>query len=173
MRTRYRIIARIGRTHGRNGEVVADAVHGLSPSVHEGLPVWLVPPRLKGPRTFEITGVARQGARLRLSLSGITDMDAASHLVGRSLLAREDDLPDDLGWDDPNAVMGREVVDEVRGTLGTVEDVLETPAHDLWSVHGPYGEVLVPVVDEIVMGQDERGRWLVRLPEGLVEVNAS
>lgn len=69
--------------------------------------------------------------------------------------------------------MGREVVDEARGVVGTIEDVLETPANDLWSVRGPYGEVLVPVVGDIVMGQDEQGRWLVRLPRGLVEVNAS
>ena len=173
MHTRYRTIARIGGTHGRNGEVVADAVHGLSPYLREGLRVWLVPPRLRGPRTLAVTGVAAQGARLRLSLSGVTDLDAASHLVGRSLLACEDDLPDDLGWDDLSAVMGSEVVDEAYGVVGTIEDVLETPANDLWSVRGPYGEVLVPVVEEIVMGRDERGRWLVRLPTGLVEVNAS
>ena len=173
MRTCYRTIARIGRTHGRNGEVVADAVHGLSHYVREGLCVWIVPPRLKGPRSLSITGVARQGRRLRLSLSGVTDIDAASHLVGRSLLAREDDLPEDMGWDDLDAVMGREVIDEVRGRVGTIEDVLVTPANDLWCVRGAYGEVLVPVVEEIVMGQDEQGRWLVRLPEGLMEVNAS
>ena len=152
---------------------MADAVHGLSPYVHEGLCVWLVPPRLEGPRAYEITGVAQQGRRLRLSLSGVTDIDAASQLPGRSLLARADDLPDDLGVDDLSAVMGAEVVDEARGLVGTIEDVLETPAHGLWSVRGPWGEVLVPVVEEIVIGRDEQGRWLVRLPEGLVEVNAS
>ena len=173
MRTRYWTIARIGRTHGRDGEVVAGVVHSLSPHLHEGLRVWLVPPRLKGPRTLVITGVAAQGERLRLSLSGVTDMDAASHLVGRSLLAREDDLPGDPSRDDLRVVMGREVVDEARGVVGTIEDVFETPANDLWSVRGPYGEVLVPVVGDIVMGQDEQGRWLVRLPRGLVEVNAS
>ena len=54
MRTRYRAIARVEKTHGRRGEVVTSSVHGLPAYVREGMTLAVVPPALKGPRMLRV-----------------------------------------------------------------------------------------------------------------------
>jgi 16S rRNA processing protein RimM len=169
LRDRYRVIARVEKSHGRTGEVVTVAVHGLPPLVREGLEVFVVPPRLKGPRSHVVKRVS-DGARGQLvSLSGVNGIDAADGLRGRYLLAREADLPDDVALHDAEALFGRDVSDESLGFLGTIEEVMMGPANDVWVVEGPYGEVLLPVVDEVVRGVPEEGPIPVRIPSGLID----
>ncbi len=67
-------------------------------------------------------------------------------------------------------LVGMEVVDRDGRSLGRVVDVLESPAHDLWSVERPAGggELLIPATRQVVREVDtERRRIVVELPEGL------
>ena len=92
MRDRYRRIARVEKTHGRQGEVVTVPVRGLPSLVREGLTVAVVPPALKGSRWHRVVsceGDGRSGSLV--ALSGVSDLTAAESLVGRYLLARESD----------------------------------------------------------------------------------
>ena len=41
-------------------------------------------------------------------------------------------------------------------------------ANDVWVIEGPFGEVLVPVVDEFVLACDDHGPIRVRVPDGTV-----
>ena len=169
MRDRYRVIARVEKSHGRTGEVVTVAVHGLPPLVREGLEVFVVPPRLKGRRSFMVTHVT-EGARGQLiSLSGVTGIDQADGLRGRYLLAREKDLPDDVALHDAEALFGREVCDKSLGYLGTIEEVMVGPANDVWVVEGPFGEVLLPVVEDVVAEVPDDGPIAVCVPAGLID----
>ncbi len=167
-RKRFRAIAHIEKTKGRAGEVVAVAADGLPLLVRKGLRVAPVPPSLRGPRFFTIASCFAEGRGARLGFEGVADLNAASKLVGKTLLAAEADLPDDLALRDRRAVLGMEVVDEVYGALGSVEEVLVGDYQDVWVVRGVYGEVLVPVVSEIV--RIENGVAHTTLPKGLVEV---
>ena len=40
------------------------------------------------------------------------------------------------------------VIDERYGDLGILQDVIKTPANDVWVLNGKYGEVLIPLIDE-------------------------
>lgn len=44
-------------------------------------------------------------------------------------------------------------------------------AHDVWVIDGPYGEVLVPVVDEIIVSYPEDADEAIRtrVMDGLIE----
>jgi 16S rRNA processing protein RimM len=59
---------------------------------------------------------------------------------------------------------------EAGETLGTLTEVLETGANDVYVVDSPrYGEILIPVTDETILKTDVQARILsVRLPEGLL-----
>jgi 16S rRNA processing protein RimM len=71
--------------------------------------------------------------------------------------------------DEPDPV-GLKVVDEARGSLGLIEDVIVTGANDVWVVRGPYGEVLIPVIDDVVISVHEsEGLVTVRLLPGLID----
>lgn len=151
MRERYRCIARVEKSHGKRGEVVAVPVHGLPAVLSQGMDVCVVPPRLKGERWHTVESCAagaREGALI--SLSGIRTIDAAKALCGRYLLAREADLPEGFDLHDAARLVGREVTDEARGLRGHITEVMTGPANDVWVVDLDSGEVLLPVIDQVV-----------------------
>lgn len=166
-RESYRAIARIVKTIGKAGEVVALAADGLPFLVTAGLELWPVPPALRGPRSFVVSRVQGDGDSARIALAGIDDLNAASALVGKTLLARESDLPTDLDLRDRRRVLGLSVVDESYGVLGKVAEVLAGAYQDVWVVRGERGEILVPVAPELVTIEDGQAR--THLPKGLVE----
>ena len=109
--------------HGIKGEVSVEALRGLPFLLHENMTVALTPPALKRDRfctiekADEVSGLAK--------FSGIDDLDAAEGIAGCYVLAREDDLNLgllDRAFDD---LVGRPVVDERYGELGTLSEVME------------------------------------------------
>ena len=167
MQARYRLIARVEKTHGRRGEVVTVPVHGLPSLVREGLEVALVPPALRGSRWHRVVSCssdARSGALV--ALSGVTTLDAAEGLVGKGVLARLADLPEDLPLHDPERLVGRTVSDAGRGLTAVIAEVMTGPANDVWVVRGASGEALLPVIDSVVSEVPESGPIEIRVPEG-------
>ncbi|MBO7673452.1 MAG: 16S rRNA processing protein RimM [Atopobiaceae bacterium] len=169
----YRSIARIQKTHGRNGEVVAVPTHGLPLLLHEGLEVTVVPPELKGPRRHVVSRCVDAPAGQLVAFADVRSLGEASRLVGKTVLARMADLPADVALHDVDALAGRMVRDVRHGPLGAIEEVLRGPANDVWVVRGRYGEVLVPVVEAMIREFDESGDILVDLPDGLVDEGAA
>lgn len=158
MRERYRCIARVVKPHGRFGEVVTVPVHGLPSLLSEGLDVFVVPPLLHGERSHSVLSCSQDGREGSLvSLSGVEDISAADELRGRYLLSREADLPE--GWEahDVERLVGREVRDGQMGSLGTIEEIMVTPANDVWVVRQGSREVLLPVVDAVVEELPDQG----------------
>ena len=169
MRDRFRCIARVEKTHGRRGEVVTVPVHGLPSLVREGLEVAVVPPALRGSRWHVVAACAADGRHGSLvALDGVRDLDAAESLVGRFLLARVSDLPDDLSLHDAGRLVGRTVRDAETGDEGVIDEVMTGPANDVWVVRGERGELLLPVIEQVVSSVPETGAIEVSVPAGLV-----
>ncbi|BCR03942.1 ribosome maturation factor RimM [Desulfuromonas versatilis] len=105
-----------------------------------------------------------------LRLKGLEHIDEVQHLVGSEVYMPYRDLPDleedEFYW---YQLEGLRVLDRTRGELGTLEEMFTTPAHDIYVVQGPYGEVLIPVVEQMIVRVDlVAGCIEVDLPEGLV-----
>ena len=66
--------------------------------------------------------------------------------------------------------MGLTVQTEAGETLGTLTEVLETGANDVYIVDSPqYGEVLIPATSETILSKDIATKLMtVRLPNGLL-----
>lgn len=142
--------------------------HGLPLLLREGLAVVPVPPALKGPRSHTVVSCSdARGGQLVL-FDGVTSIGEAAKLVGKTLLARVEDLPRDYALHDVDALVGREVHDTSYGPLGFIAEVMRGPANDVWVVRGKRGEVLVPVVEHMVRRWEQDGPVVVELPPGLV-----
>ena len=108
-----------------------------------------------------------------VKLEGINDIGEAEALRGRLIAVSEEavsPLPESryYWW----SLLGFEVVTEDGIPLGTVDDGLENPAHDLLRVGEGDREVLIPLVREIVLEvAPQAGRIVVRPPEGLLDLN--
>lgn len=167
---RYRAVARVIKTYGKRGEVVTEPVDGLPLLLREGITVAVVPPRLKGNRYRTVVACSSSETGQLVRLSGVSGLDDASALVGRTILLPEDELPADFALHDVRSLVGRTVVDALLGELGAIAEVMRGPANDVWVVEGPRGEVLVPVVEAYLDPLAEEGPITCHLPAGLVDL---
>lgn len=144
-------------------------VRGLPFLLTQGMRVALTPPSLSRDRFCRVRTVGEGGC---VSFSGIDDIGSAEDIVGCYVLASTSDIelgPLDAPFDH---LMGREVIDARAGVIGQIVEVMETPANDVWVVQGgSFGEVLVPVVEQVVASIPQEGAIPVDLPDGLVDMS--
>lgn len=159
-------LGRVARTHGLNGEVSVVMTANLPVTRLDGLEVWFVPPP-SSVRTARVESV-RPGPKGPLfTFAGISGRDDAEALRGTTILARAEDVPEVEVEFDP---VGMTVLDEERGDLGEIVDVIVTGANDVWVVDGALGRILIPVIDDVVDEVDEESRLArVRLLPGLLD----
>ena len=168
----YRNIARVVRPHGSKGEVLVAPLRGLPLLVEDGMRVALTPPALKRERFSMVEGrrgITDEGAIVQFSCShSLSDAEA---LIGCYLLVSVDDVEVGPLTAAVDELIGREVVDERFGLLGTVCEVMETPANDVWVVDGTSrGEVLIPVIPDVLDVIPQSGPISVHIMDGLLDL---
>lgn len=119
------------------------------------------------------TGARFLNDSVLLKLQGVDDRDAAEALRGRLLSVTRDQavaLPPDTWF--ICDLIGCSVWDEAHGLLGELTDVLQTAAHDVYTVHlAGARDLLFPALKTILRRVDLSGRRIeVSLPDGLYEV---
>ncbi|MGA9119087.1 MAG: ribosome maturation factor RimM [Bacteroidota bacterium] len=165
-------IGRIVKPFGIGGEVVVQSMTG-TPSRFRQLKSVYIGAGDKAPVTITIERVAIEKRGVRVKFEGIADRTEAEHLVGSLLMVAENDrakLP--RGRFYVHDVVGMRVVDDIRGEIGRVRDVLKYPAHDVYVIDWNGGSYMIPAVKEFVVQFDVPGKTLhVHLIEGMVAEN--
>jgi len=164
------IIGRITRPHGMRGEVKVRVETDFPQRFGQLRRVLLVPDRqADAAREAAVESVRPQGDLILLKLAGVDDLEAARALQGAAVAVPwEERIPLPEGTYYVAEVVGLRVRTESGEALGTVTEVLRTPAHDVYRVEGEGGEVLVPATREVVRAVDpQRGEVVVALPDGL------
>lgn len=171
-KTPYMNVAVVTKTQGLKGQVVIESITGCPFAVPEGAELYFTPPPLRGMRSAILEQADITGTTALLSFAGIDDIGAAEAIVGKTLLAKRADL--DATQGDRRGLVGREVVCATRGLLGSIEEILITPANDVWVVRGSFGEVLIPVHGQVVIDIPEQpdAPVMVDLPYGLLDSEA-
>ena len=72
-------------------------------------------------------------------------------------------------WLPPEAV-GLEVFDKANGFIGTIVEESRATPQILWTLQGPFGQVLLPAVEAFIKSFDDRSVQ-VQIPSGLLELN--
>ena len=120
-----------------------------------------------GAAVREVEAVHGTANLLILKFAGVDNRDVADALRGKYLEVESDavrPLPEGsyYHWQ----LLGLEVFDPGGRRLGTLADIVDNPANDVYVVRGDGGEVLVPAVSEVVLSVDlDAGRMVVDLPE--------
>lgn len=165
----YELVAHVGKTRGLEGKVTATAAGDFPFALYEGLAVHVVPPTLYGPRNLVVESVEELSANtFVVGFAGIDSIDDAEQIAGRSLLADCEalDLDDAFEFEE----IGRTLVDERFGELGAIVEIIETPANDVWVVRGARGEILVPIIEDVVVEipEDPNEPIRTRVMDGLI-----
>ena len=102
-------------------------------------------------------------------LDGVDNIDAAIKLKNKTVSIRRDDVDLDDGQHFVVDLIGLRAIDSETGAeFGTVADLLNLPANDVYVINTPEREMLVPAVPEFVEEVNvSEGFIKVRLKEGL------
>jgi len=170
------MIGRITKAQGRRGEVVVTPIVNSAERFCQHHSVFLLGED-GVPTPFPVQLFREHKGRPVLKFVGIDSIGEAEKLVGRELrvpVGELECLPEDGIYH--FELLGCEVWDECGGRLGEVHRVLETGGTDLLVVlEGENSrEGLIPLCREICVDINMERRYIkVRLPEGLLELNAN
>ncbi|TLM65800.1 MAG: 16S rRNA processing protein RimM [Deltaproteobacteria bacterium] len=162
-------VAVVAGTHGLRGDLKLRALPTAAAALPGLRELYLQAP--DGTRTlYRILQSKPHKQHQLVRLAGLESLDLVQPLVGRTALARCADLPALPGgehyW---HELDGLSVIDVRRGPLGRVVGLFATGAHDILTVDGAHGEILIPFIPRFVVHTDlAAGELQVDLPDGLV-----
>lgn len=168
----YLLLGEILRPHGVRGEVRVRLLTDYPERIGKLDTVYLGESADdRKPTPYKVQSFRMNTPYGLLKLREIPDRDAAERL--RQLFVMIDianAVPLEEGEFYLYQLIGMSVVLEGGAPLGTLVEVLETGANDVYIVDSPeHGEVLIPVIDETILSTDvSAGIMTVRLPEGLL-----
>jgi 16S rRNA processing protein RimM len=166
------VVGRVLRPHGVRGEVKI--------AIHTGYPERLATHKffyLSHPHTPDAVHpylVERVRVRADVALVKLGGRDSRNDVEElRGMWVQvpvEKAAPLDPGEYYQYQLVGVSVETEGGEWLGQIADVLETGANDVYLVLGPYGEVLLPAIEEVVRTIDiDARRMVVHLLPGLLD----
>mgnify|MGYP000219496401 CR=1 FL=1 len=170
---RYLAIGRILRPHGVRGELRAEILTDYPNRVQTEFAQHLRTLYVgKERQPFTLTGVRfHQGAML-LTFKECTTRDEADALRGALVeIPMEDAVPLEEGEYYHFQLVGMQMATEDGEMLGDIVEVFTPPgANDVFVVHGPRGEILIPAIEDVVIDLDvDAGRVVIRPLPGLLD----
>ncbi len=163
-------LGKIVKTHGLKGELTIK-IDADNPSAYTKMDHFFVEMN-KVLTPFFVTKVTLSGDKLFISLPDVDTVDAASRYVGKEVYLPMEMLPKLKGNKFYfHELPGFSVVDDQKGDIGTVKDVLQYPTQAVIQVEFQGKEILLPIVDEVIKKLDRNKKILyITAPEGLIDM---
>jgi 16S rRNA processing protein RimM len=165
------LIGRIARPHGVRGHVIVNPDTDFAGErFREGVRL-LVGTEA---RPMTVTAARFQQGRPVIAFEGIETMNDAERLAGAELKLPASEIPAlPEGTFHRFDLVGCEVRDVERGLIGEVAAVEGSIENSRLVINASHGEVLIPLVADFCVDiAPAEKRITVRLPEGLIDVNA-
>jgi 16S rRNA processing protein RimM len=165
-------IARIARTRGNRGEVLADLYTDFPDRFDALEEVWLEFPDGRNLRVSIEDTWEHKGRRV-LKFTGIDSINSAENYVGCWVVIPTDQavtLPEGTYFD--HDLVGCSVRDVRGNKLGIVSEILRIAGNSQLVVNDLNREYLIPVVESICVEIDIKAKQItVDPPEGLMDLN--
>jgi 16S rRNA processing protein RimM len=162
-------IGYVRRPHGVRGYVKADSLSDAPDRFRSLRQVWLeFPDGLR--ERFRVEQCRYDGETVLIKFETVDTPEAAERLKSAYVqVPAEEAAPLPEGVFYVFALIGSRVVSETGDEIGTVRDVMAMPANDVLLVDTPNGEVLVPMIRDVVVAvEPARRRMVIRLMPGLI-----
>jgi 16S rRNA processing protein RimM len=110
-------------------------------------------------REWLISETKVQKQSLLVKLLGVDHCDQAEALRGYALYIKEEDLQalpkGEYYW---YQLIGSRVCNEQGRSLGILEQIFSTPAHDIWVIRDGEKECLIPAVEDFILSVNQTQR---------------
>ena len=161
------VVGRIGRAHGVQGEATIE-LRTDDPDIRFAVGQTLT---LADGRSLKIRGNRWHNQILLLSFLGINDRNQVEELRDQLLYAEVDTNSTQPGEYHFQQLIGASVLLPDGSNLGLVSEIVQLPGQDLLSVSTQNGEVLIPMVKQIIISIDVDKKIIkINPPEGLLDV---
>jgi 16S rRNA processing protein RimM len=167
----YLVIGEVLRPHGVLGELRIRILTDYPERIAQLQTVYLGTGPDAPVKPYPVEGMRLHLEYGLLKLRGINARLKADRLRGLFVMVDiEHAVPLEEGEFYLYELLGLEVRTVEGETLGTIREVIETGANDVYVVKGSrYGEVLIPATEETIVQSDIPGGMItVRLPDGLL-----
>jgi 16S rRNA processing protein RimM len=168
------IVGHIRQSFGLRGEVVVQPASDVAERFQALRTVLVVNPRRPSEAGIERTveGVRPFGRNYLIKFAGVDNPERArAGLVGHSLAVPRLEVPAAEGDASYHfELLGLDVVRTDGPAVGTLVEIMETGANDVYVVRGAAGEILLPATREVIERVDlEAGKLWVRPWPGLFD----
>ena len=161
------VVGRIGRAHGVLGEATIE-VRTDDPDLRFAVGETLT---LENGNSLTVAGNRWHNQILLLSFKGIIDRNQVEELRDQLLYAEVDTKDNQPGQYHFQQLIGCQVLLADASKLGEVKEIVQLPGQDLLSVDSAKGEVLIPMVKQIIVSIDIDQKIIqINPPEGLLDV---
>lgn len=163
-------VGKIVKTHGLKGEVTLRIDNEQFDDIEElnyfllDVNEQLIP--------YFIEDIAYHSNKAFVLFQDLKTLEAANQFVGKSAYLPLDLLPEKEGNDFySHEVVGYLVVDEEKGEIGNVNEIIEYPTQSIIQIIKDGKEILIPIHDDILkdVNRDEK-KIYVKAPNGLIDM---
>lgn len=163
-------VGKIVKTHGLKGEVTLRIDNEQFDDIEElnyfllDVNEQLIP--------YFIEDIAYHSNKAFVLFQDLNTLEAANQFVGKSAYLPLELLPEKVGNDFySHEVVGYLVVDEEKGELGNVNEIIEYPTQSIIQIIKEGKEILIPIHDDIIkdVNRDEK-KIYIKAPSGLIDM---
>ncbi len=163
----FLVVGKIHRPHGVKGDVIMEVITDFPERLHAGVVVYVGDQHTP----LKIHSRRKIGVSLLLNFAEYVDPEGAAELNNTLVFVRADDrppLPDGEYYQ--HQLIGLKVISDEDQEIGTLVQILETGANDVYIVRPETGpEVLLPAISDVIKKVElDSGRILVHLLPGLL-----
>lgn len=161
---------KITKTHGLKGEITVK-LDVANPEDFKDLRYLLIEDRGNLIPYF-IENQKINGDKMIVQLQDVKKVEQAVTFMGKAVFLPNEFMPE-LDEDDfyYKEIIGFKMIDELKGEIGEISDVLEYPTQAVIQVMKDGKEILIPIHDDIIQKVNKKANTLtVKAPEGLIDM---
>jgi 16S rRNA processing protein RimM len=161
-------VGRLRRPHGVRGEILMEVLTDFPERLRRGKQVFIGEEHVP----HKISARRQHNDGLLLSFEGLTDRDLVGQLRNQDVYVQAAGLPElPEGEYYHHQLIGLSVVTDTGTLLGTLVEVIETGANDVYAVRDPSGrEFLLPAIPPVILDVDlDAATMRVHLLDGLLD----
>jgi 16S rRNA processing protein RimM len=158
----YVLVGKLQRSHGVTGEIVLGITTDFPERINRGKLIYLggdhSPIMISGARPFH--------QNMLITLEGIHNREEAAELTNLEVFVKTDELPAlSDGQYYHHQLVGLKAVVEEGTEIGTLTEIMETGANDVYVVTDSSGkETLLPAIDDVILRIDLTAKKIVIKP---------
>lgn len=163
-------IGKIAATHGLKGSVILVHIVGKSDWLKKDDVLFLELNKGSYIPFFVTEAKPAHEDEYIVNFEDVESVDEGKKLVGKPVYVKEDILEKHVN-DSPLLWIGFNIVDRDKGSIGAIEDVMQTGHQWLAKLTYEGREVLVPLIEEMILDVNVRNKFVrMDLPEGLLDL---